>query len=303
MLEMSRPDLKSRLRQQEVFLLDGAMGTQLFARGVALGTCSDALNLESPEIVAEIHRAYLQAGSDAVITNTFGANRYALARHGHADKARQITQAGAELARQAAGDDKYVLGDIGPTGDFLEPLGSLKADELREAFAAQARGLLAGGVDGFIVETMTALDELAAAIEAVKSVRSGLPVLASMSFDKVANGYRTMMGVDVTSAVAKMVALGADAVGFNCGTATLEEYVALAQQYMAAARATGQDVIVFAEPNAGKPELADGEAVYKVAPDEFATAAERIRAGGVRVIGGCCGTAPAFIEAVAKRLK
>ena len=300
---MTRPDLKNRLQQQGIFLLDGAMGTQLFARGVAPGTCSDTISLESPEIVRDIHQAYLAAGSDAVITNTFGANRYALARHGHADKVQEIAQAGAKVAREAAGDEKYVLGDIGPTGDFLEPLGTLKADDLREAFAAQAGGLRAGGVDGFIIETMTALDELVVAIEAVKSIDSGLPILASMSFDKVTDGYRTMMGVDVTSAVAKMVSLGVDGVGFNCGTATLDEYVGLAQQYAAAAQATGRDVVVFAEPNAGKPELTDGEAVYKVTPDEFAAAAKQIHSGGIHVIGGCCGTAPAFIEAVARRLK
>lgn len=300
---MTRPDLKDRLRQQEVFLLDGAMGTQLFARGVAPGTCGDALNLQSPEILLDIHRAYLAAGSDAVITNTFGANRFTLARHGQADNARQIAQAGAEIARQVAGADRYVLGDIGPTGDFLEPLGTLKADELRQAFAAQADGLRAGGVDGFIIETMTALEEVIVAIEAVQSLNSGLPILASMSFDKVADGFRTMMGVDVTSAVTNMASRGIDGVGFNCGTATLEEYVALARQYAAAARATGKDVVVFAEPNAGKPELIDGEAIYRVTPDEFASAAEQILACGIHVMGGCCGTAPAFIAAVASRVR
>lgn len=300
---MTRPDLKTRLSQGTVFLLDGAMGTQLFARGVAPGTCSDAINIESPEIVLDIHRAYLQAGSDAVITNTFGANRYTLARHGYGEKVQEIAKAGAEVARQAAGEERYVLGDIGPTGDFLEPLGTLKADELREAFAAQAAGLRAGGVDGFIIETMTALDEIEVAIEAVQSIDSGLAILASMSFDTVADGYRTMMGVDVSSAVAKIVTLGVDGVGFNCGTATLDEYVALAQQYVAAAEETGQSVCVFVEPNAGKPELTDGQAVYKVTPEEFAEAAGKMFSGGVRVIGGCCGTAPAFIAAVAKRLK
>ncbi len=303
MSDMARPNLRSRLKQQDIFLLDGAMGTQLFARGVAPGTCSDAINLDSPEIVLDIHRAYLRAGSDAVITNTFGANRFALARHGYGDKVQEIARAGAEVARQAAGADRYVLGDIGPTGDFLEPLGTLRAEGLREAFAAQAGGLQAGGVDGFIIETMTALDEIEVAIEAVKSIDSGLPILASMSFDKVADGYRTMMGVDVGSAVARMISLGVDGVGFNCGTATLDEYVGLAQRYVAAAEATGKDVIVFAEPNAGKPELTDGQAVYRVTPEEFAAALERILSGGIRVIGGCCGTAPTFIEAVAKRLK
>ena len=169
---MSRVDLRSRI-QEGVFLLDGAMGTQLFVRGVAPGVCNDAICVESPDIVADIHRAYLQAGSDAVITNTFGANRFTLARHRYAEKAREINKAGAEVARRAAGAEKYVLGDIGPTGDFLEPLGTLKADALKDAFAAQAQGLLAGGVDGFIVETMTALEEIEVAIEAVQSLDSG----------------------------------------------------------------------------------------------------------------------------------
>jgi 5-methyltetrahydrofolate--homocysteine methyltransferase len=299
---MSRLDLRSRI-EQGVFLLDGAMGTQLIARGIAPGVCNDAICVESPEILADIHGAYLQAGSDAVITNTFGANHYTLARHGLAEKAHEISKAGAEVARRAAGEDRYVLGDIGPTGDFLEPLGTLKAEALQEAFATQAEGLRDGGVDGFIIETMTALDEIEVAIKAVQSLDSGLPVFASMSFDKTATDYRTMMGVDVSSAVSKLVSLGVDAVGFNCGTATLDEYVALAQAYVEAVRATGEEVIVFAEPNAGKPELVDNEAVYRVTPEEFAEAEQQMFSAGVHVLGGCCGTAPPFIAAVAKALR
>ncbi len=136
------------------------MGTQLFARGAQPGQCNDWLNVKSPDMVMEIHRAYFDAGSDAVLTNTFGANRYALARHGCADKTFEINRAGAQVARKAAGDRRYVLGDIGPTGDFLEPLGTLRAEQVREAYVEQVQGLREGGVDGFIIETMTALDEL-----------------------------------------------------------------------------------------------------------------------------------------------
>ena len=153
---MDRLSLKERIRQG-LLLLDGAMGTELIARGVAAGTCNDYLNVDSPDVVVEVHKAYFAAGSDAVLTNTFGGNRYALARHGFGDKAEQVSKAGAAAARRAAGDDGYVLGDIGPSGDFLAPLGTLRPEELREAFAEQARGLVAGGVDGFIIETMTAL--------------------------------------------------------------------------------------------------------------------------------------------------
>ena len=165
---VGRVDLKKRLRQG-LFLLDGAMGTQLIAHGVEPGKCNEMLNLESPGLVLRIHNAYLDAGSDAVLTNTFGGNGFALARHGLANRVEDINTAGAQLARKAAGQTKYVLGDIGPTGDFLEPLGSLKPDQLSTVFADQAKVLSGGGVDGFIIETMSAVEEMTIAIKAVQS--------------------------------------------------------------------------------------------------------------------------------------
>ncbi|MHC4555857.1 MAG: homocysteine S-methyltransferase family protein [Planctomycetota bacterium] len=299
---MPRIGLRERIKTG-LFLLDGAMGTQLIARRIEVGTCNDYLNIESPDIVSDIHRAYLQAGSDAVITNTFGANKYALARHGLVEEAAKINKAGAELARQAAGEEKYVLGDIGPSGDFLEPLGIIKPDELRDVFARQAEALAAGGVDGFIIETMTALDEVTIAVEATKSANGDLPVLASMSFDRAGDGFKTMMGVDVEAAVSKIVLLGVDAVGFNCGTISLDEYVELAEKFVSTVRALSVNVVVYAEPNAGKPELVGIKAVYKISPDDFAAAVDKIHLAGINIIGGCCGTTPAHLEAVAKRIK
>jgi len=299
---MNSMPLKERIKQ-ELFLLDGEMGTELFASGVEVGKCNDRLNIESPEVVADIHRAYLLAGSDAVITNTFGANKYALSRHGFGNKVKEINAAAAQIARRAAGDEKYVLGDIGPSGDFLAPLGNLKPNELRSAFAEQAEALLAGAVDGFIIETMTAIDEITIAVEAAKSV-CDLPVFASMAFDKTTAGdYRTMMGVDVESAVSKVALLGVDAVGFNCGTLPLDDYVELAGKYVSAVMAFGKDVLICAEPNAGKPELVDGKASYKVTPEEFAAAVEKIHSAGVNIIGGCCGTTPAHIKEMAEKFK
>jgi len=296
-------NLRERIKQ-DIFLLDGAMGTQLIARGIQVGKCNDYLNVESPDVVSDIHRSYFEAGSDAVLTNTFGANKYALGRHGFAEEVVKINKAGAQIARRAAGKDKYVLGDIGPSGDFLEPLGSLKPEELKEAFAQQAKALLDGGVDGFIIETMTALDEVTIAIEAVKSVGGGVPVLAaSMSFDRAGDDFKTMMGVGVEAAAAKIVSLGVDAVGFNCGTVSLDEYIELAEKFVSAVRALSADVIVYAEPNAGKPELVEDRAVYKVSPEDFASAAEKIHSAGVSIIGGCCGTGPAHIKALAKKLR
>ena len=307
---MARVSLREKIGEG-LLLLDGAMGTQLFARGIEAGACNEYLNVESPEVVSDIHRAYLQAGSDAVITNTFGANKYVLGRHGLGNDVGKINQAGAQVARQEAGEDKFVLGDIGPSGDFLEPLGRLTPDELRDAFAEQAKGLLAGGVDGFIIETMTALDEMTIAVEAAKSVGGDLPVLASMSFDRAGDDFRTMMGVDVEGAVSKIVLLGVDAVGFNCGTASLDDYIELAGKYVSAIEALEKNrgaghesrVAILAEPNAGKPELVDGKAVYRVPPEEFAAAAKRIHEVGINIIGGCCGTGPGHIEAVAGALR
>jgi 5-methyltetrahydrofolate--homocysteine methyltransferase len=307
---MAKVSLRERV-SQGIFLLDGAMGTQLIARGIEAGSCNDYLNIDSPDAIFEIHQAYLQAGSDAVLTNTFGANKFALARHGFGDKVNQINTAAAKIARRAAGEGKYVLGDIGPSGDFLKPLGNLEPEELKDAFAEQTKALLAGGVDGFIIETMTALDEIAIAIEAVKSICGDLPVFASMAFDKVADGFRTMMGVDVESAVAKMVSLGIDAVGFNCGTLLLDEYVELAEKFISATKALEKTrvsnperrVTIYAEPNAGRPQLVDGRVVYEVTPEDFAAEAEKIHSLGVNIIGGCCGTGPEHIRAVVKRLK
>jgi 5-methyltetrahydrofolate--homocysteine methyltransferase len=299
---MAKTILKKRIRQG-LFLLDGAMGTQLIARGIDAGGCSDYLNIASPDTVFEIHKSYADAGSNAILTNTFGANSVALARHGHSDKVEKINVTAAKIARRAAGAGKYVLGDIGPSGDFLEPLGRLKVEELKEAFAQQVKALLAGGVDGFIIETMTAIEELAVTIEAVKSVGGELPIFASMAFDRAGAGFRTMMGVDVASAVSKMLSLGVDAVGFNCGSVALNEYVKLADEFVFTVKQSGADVVMYGEPNAGGPELVDGKAVYRVSPDEFAATAEKIYSAGVKIIGGCCGTGPEHIAAMAGRLK
>lgn len=299
---MPRMSLKERI-SEGLFLLDGAMGTQLIARGIELGRCCDYLNIEQPDTIFEIHQAYFRAGSDAVLTNTFGANKYALARHGLSDKVREINIAAVKIARRAAGARKYVLGDVGPSGDFLQPLGNLEPEELKDAFAEQAKALSAGGVDGFIIETETSLDEATIAVEAVKQASRDLPVFVSFAFDQIAGDFRTMMGVDVKSAVTKMVSLGVDAVGFNCGTVSLDEYVELAKKFVSTVKTLDKKVSVFAEPNAGKPELVDGRAVYKVSPEDFAAATEKIYSAGANIIGGCCGTTPEHIRVLAEMLQ
>ncbi|MBN1817568.1 MAG: homocysteine S-methyltransferase family protein [Sedimentisphaerales bacterium] len=294
-----RKSLPERLKQ-DVFFLDGAMGTQLMAAGVEPGACNEYINLLSPEMVIEIHRRYLEAGCDGIITNTFGANAVALKRHGHEKEAYEINKAGALAGRQAAGPDRYVLGDVGPTGDFLKPLGTLEPLQLKDAFAEQVRGLVDGGVDGIIIETMTAVDELCIAIQTAR-LTTDLPMLASLAFDPAKEGFRTMMGIDPAGVVAQTRELGLTAIGFNCGTLTMDQYIRLAETYSAALEDT--NMLLLAEPNAGKPELIDAKAVYKLSPEEYAAAAKQIFDAGAGLLGGCCGTTPEHIKAMVKAIR
>ena len=296
---MARVELSERIKNAPL-ILDGAMGTELIGRGITVPGCNDNLNVESPNDVIAVHASYLEAGSDAVITNTFSANSFGLARHDLVDRVSQINLEGARIARKAAGDDRYVLGDIGPCGDFLEPLGAVKADELKLAFAQQAKALIDGGVDGIIIETMTALDELTVAIEAVRSI-SDVPVFVSLAFDAAGDDFRTMMGVGPAQAVEELSALGISAIGFNCGTLPMAGYVELTKAYAEAL--AGSDIALIAEPNAGQPELIDGKATYTLSPEDFADAMVKIKAAGAAIIGGCCGTTPGHIRALAEKIK
>jgi 5-methyltetrahydrofolate--homocysteine methyltransferase len=278
------------------------MGTQLMAAGAGVGACNDYLNIASPELVVGIHKRYFDAGSDCVITNSFGANRYSLKRHGYEEKVVDVNIAAGRVARQAAGEDRYVLGDIGPCGDFLEPLGGVKADELKQAFAEQSLALVEGGVDGFIVETMTAIEEMVIASEAIRSV-CDLPVLCSLAYDPAGEEFRTMMGLSPADAVASIVGDGVTAItaiGFNCGTLTMEQYVRLAEVYAGLIGDSG--LLLLAEPNAGRPELSEGMAVYSLSPDDYAAAMSDIHRAGATILGGCCGTSPEYIAAVAGTL-
>jgi len=287
-------------RLQSTFILDGGMGSQLIARQVQVDRCNEALNLDQAQVIRAIHRDYVEAGSHAVLTNTFGANPLALKRYDLADQTADICRAAVENARFAAGPERYVIGDIGPCGEFLEPLGTLKAADLQAACHVQAEALWSAGVDGFMVETMTALEEVAVVVAAIRVAAPEAPILTSMAFDVNGDSMRTMMGVDVQALVSAAAQWGVTAVGFNCGTATLEEYEVLGGVLATAARASG--LLAYGESNAGKPELVGTEPVYHVTPAQFADSAERLCEQGVRILGGCCGTGPEHIRAVAERL-
>jgi len=303
---MSKKSLEQKLADG-VFFLDGAMGTQLIAGGIAAGVCNEMLNVESPDVILEIHRSYFQAGGDAVLTNTFGGNEISLARHGLADKIEQINAAAVEIARKASDQDKYVLGDIGPSGGFLKPLGNLEPDVLKNAYAKQAKALYEAGVDGFAIETFMAIDEAKIVVEAVKSV-CNLPVFVSFAFDSAGNDFKTMMGTSVKAIAAEISALDVNAIGFNCGTLRMEQYLGLTEKFAkllsdVAVPVTAKQVLLLAEPNAGQPELIDGNAVYKLNNTDFADWMEKIHKAGAAILGGCCGTGPEHIKAMTEKLK
>jgi 5-methyltetrahydrofolate--homocysteine methyltransferase len=270
------------------------MGTELQRAGRPAGQPGELWNLEHPDRVEAIHRAYADAGADLVLTNTFGANRWVLGRYRLADSVEAIARAAAQAARRAVRADVFVLGDVGPSGALLKPLGDATEDEFRVAFLAQARALLAGGADGVMVETMSALEEAVAGVRAARDAGSPF-VIASMAFDKTKDGrFRTMMGVAPERAARALTEAGADIVGANCGThMAVGDFAQLAGLFRSAVACP-----VIIQPNAGRPELLDGKAVYRLSPDEFAAGVRRIVEAGTRIVGGCCGTTPAHIAAV-----
>jgi methionine synthase I (cobalamin-dependent) len=278
-------------------LADGAMGTILFEAGLTSGDSPEPWNVERPDVIRGIHRAYRAAGSRILLTKTFGGNRFRLALHGLDTRVTEFNEAAARLATEVAhapGSRAVVAGDIGPSGGILAPLGDLERDDAVKAFAEQAVALRAGGVDVFWIETMSALEEVDAALEGVRQAGPGVPVVITLSFDT--HGH-TMMGVSPEQAGKELTALGADAVGGNCGLGPAELLPA-----MAAMRAFAPDALLVAKPNAGLPVLEDGRAVYRGSPGEMADFARRLTAAGVRIVGGCCGSAPEHLRAMAAAL-
>jgi methionine synthase I (cobalamin-dependent) len=278
-------------------LADGAMGTILFEAGLTSGDSPERWNVERPDVIRGIHRAYRAAGSRILLTNTFGGNRFRLALHGLDTRVAEFNEVAARLAAEVArapGSRAVVAGDIGPSGGILAPLGDLERADAVKAFAEQAAALRAGGVDVFWIETMSALEEVDAALEGVRQAGPGVPVVITLSFDT--HGH-TMMGVNPEQAAKELTALGAAAVGGNCGLGPAELLPA-----MAAMRAFAPDALLVAKPNAGLPVLEDGRAVYRGSPGEMADFACRLTAAGVRIVGGCCGSTPEHLRAMAAAL-
>ncbi len=284
------------LASQGTLVADGATGTQLQKAGLKPGASPEAWNLENPEAIGALHCGYIEAGANVVLTNTFGGTHFRLMRHQLDGQVKEINAAAARLAREAAGDNAFVFGDIGPTGELLKPLGKVTYEEAVAAFAEQASGLLSeGNVDAILVETMSDISEARAAIEGVRQMSADIPVLVTFSFD---SHGRTMMGLRPEKAVRDIWALGVTAVGANCGRTLTETLTAIEQM-----RAALPEAVLMAKPNAGLPHASEGNIVYDVTPEVMAEYAQKFAALNVRVFGGCCGSAPEHIAAIAKALK
>src|SRR5919107_3512525 len=273
---------------ERVLVCDGAMGTMLYAKGVFINKSFDALNVAQPDLVAEVHQEYVRAGADIIETNTFGANRIKLASFGLAERLYAINEQGAKIARHAAREQAYVAGAIGPLGIRIEPWGKTGVDEAEEFFREQARGLLEGGVDLFVLETFHDVNEIAAAIRAVRSL-SDLPIVAQVTTEEDGN---SLDGAAPETFVPDLERLGAQVVGLNCSVgpaAMLETIERMAEV---------ATVKLSAQPNAGRPREIEGRNIYLCSPEYMASYARRFINNGVRLVGGCRGTTPEHIRQI-----
>lgn len=290
--------LQELIDSNQTIVADGGMGTTLVAMGLQAGDSPELWNVDHPDRISQLHADYIAAGAQIILTNTFGGSQPRLARHGLGERTVELNRAAAQLARQAADavDHPVVVGgSIGPAGELLEPLGTLSYDDAKAGFAAQAKGLIEGGVDVLWVETMSDLNEVNAAVEGIREVDADFPIVATMTFDT--NG-RTIMGVKPEQAQQELADLGAIAFGGNCGNGPEEIVDVISKMH-----GQNPDTVLIAKANAGLPEVVDGKATYNATPDDMAAYAKKVQAEGARIIGACCGSKPAHIQAIAEALK
>jgi methionine synthase I (cobalamin-dependent) len=284
------------LEEREVLLIDGAMGTELFSRGLSPGAAPELWNVDEPDRVAAVYQAYVDAGSDVFLTNTFGGTSYRLKLHKLQDRVFELNSAAAKITRSVADNaDREILvaGSMGPSGELLIPMGTMTTEACAEAFAEQARGLTDGGADVLWIETMSSLEEAQAAVEGARSV-GDLPIVVTMSFDTAG---RTMMGVKGAGMAMHFAALGVDAIGANCGNNLPDTEAAVIAMHAAC-----PDMPIVAKGNAGIPEWRGADLHYTGTPEVMAAYADRLREAGCRLIGACCGSTPEHIAYMRKVL-
>ncbi len=280
--------------QERILLADGAMGTMLHGQGLGAGVCQEEWNVSHREEVKNIHEGYLRAGCHLISTNTFGGNRFCLKKFGQEGRVREFNKAAVEIAKEAVKDSlAFILGDVGPTGEFMPPLGTVTFEAMSEVFREQISILAEAGVDALIIETMSDLQEAQVAVKTAKE--TGLPVLVSLSFNPGKRGFRTMMGVGIPTALQRLEESGADVLGSNCGEVNLHEMAGIIKEMRSLT-----DKPLLAQPNAGRPTLIGGSTVYNQSAEEMAAEAERLIEAGANIIGGCCGTTPEHLACLAQ---
>lgn len=291
-------ELLSRLADGEILVSDGAMGTLLQSKGLKPGECPELWNITNPNVLMSITNAYIESGSDIVETNSFGGTRYKLKEFGLMDRVYELNIAAVKLAKSAAQDKAYVAASVGPSGQIAEEEGGLVAqDDLYDAFREQIFALKEGGADAICIETMSSIIEAAQAIRAAKDITT-LPVICTFTFELGARGYRTMMGVDPIRAAQEAIDAGADIVGANCGNG-IENMIEITRLMHDAV----PEVPIMIQANAGMPVLEDGKAVFKDTPEQMAARVMELIEKGANIIGGCCGTTPEHIRAIARVCK
>ncbi|MCJ7553286.1 MAG: homocysteine S-methyltransferase family protein [Ignavibacteriaceae bacterium] len=283
-----------RLKNGEVLVADGAMGTMLFQRGLKSGECPELFNLTHPEILTEIASLYFQAGADIIQTNTFGGSPLKLSNYQLEAKTKEINQTAVSIVKKVVDDKAYVSGSCGPSGEILEPYGNIEEETMYNSFKEQISALINAGVDLICIETMTDLQEIMLAIKAVKSVSLSTPVMATMTFEKIPKGFYSIMGVNIEKAVEGLTEAGADIIGSNCGHG-IDDMIEIAKQIK-----TISSKPVVIQSNAGLPEYSGNELVYRESPSYFAEKTVELIEAGVSIIGGCCGTTPEHISAIRK---
>lgn len=287
--------IMEKIARGETLISDGAMGTMLHAQGLGSHECPESWCVLHPEIVRGVAQAYFEAGADMVETNSFGGNSFRLASYGMADKTEEFNRAAAALAREAAGEDRFVAASVGPTAQFLKGEGGkLEPEALYESFAVQVKALAEGGADALCIETMSSLKEAAQAIRAAKD-HTSLPVFCTFTFEAKPRGFFTMMGVTPEKAAAGLVEAGADAIGANCGNG-ITNMIEITRRM----RATAPSTPILIHANAGMPTIEAGKTVFKETPEFMAAQVGELIRAGANIIGGCCGTTPAHITAMAQ---
>jgi len=294
--EYQMKSIVKALKEKKILVSDGAWGTFLHKSGLEPGECPELWNITNREKVLNVAQSYIDAGADLILTNSFGGSPQKLKHYELAERTYELNKAAAEISREAAGDDKFVLGSVGPTGVMLM-MGEVSEDELLEGFRVQIKGLCDGGIDAVCIETMSDLSEAVLAIKAAKEI-PGLEVICTFTFEQTMSGdYKTMMGIAPEEMTAAIIRAGADIIGANCGNG-FDQMVEIVSKI----RNTDGNIPILVHANAGKPVYADGITIFPETPEEMSPKISKLIDAGANIIGGCCGTTPGHIKAIVKEV-